>query len=358
MVRSTRVTRAAIEAAPQLDLVVRAGAGVDTIDVDAASERGVYVCNVPGKNAIAVAELTLGLLLAVDRRIPDGVTDLRSGRWHKARYSKASGLYGRRMAILGLGDIGLAVGERAAAFGIDVVALRKPARSSETLSRVRSAGIRFVDSIEELLVDTDIVSIHVPAASDTRGLVNADFLALLPDGAIVLNTSRGDVIDEAALVRAMDERGFRAGLDVYVTEPSGGDTAWTSALASHPNVTGSHHIGASTSQAQEAVADGVVEVVEAYAAGEVINCVNLASRPLGECSIVIRHRDQVGVLASVLTCLREGGINVQQMQNEIFDGSGPTAAVATIRTSAEPPDTVLDQLRSIDAVYHVRLQGS
>lgn len=358
VVRSTRVTRATIEAAPELDLIVRAGAGVDTIDVDAASERGVYVCNVPGQNAIAVAELTLGLLLAIDRQIADGVADLRAGRWHKAHYSKASGLYGRRMAILGLGDIGLAVGERASAFGIDVVALRKPGRSSEVLSRVRAAGIRFVDTREELLTGSDIVTIHVPATPETAGLVDESFLALLPDGAIVLNTARGDVVDEVALLRALDDRGFRAGLDVYSAEPSGGQAEWSSRLASHPNVTGSHHIVAATTQAQEAVADGVVAVIEAYAAGEVVNCINLVRRPLGECSIVIRHRDQVGVLAAVLTCLREGGINVQQMQNQIFDGSGPTAAVATIRTSAEPPAAVLGQLQAIEAVYHVRLQGS
>ncbi|MDG2111746.1 MAG: phosphoglycerate dehydrogenase, partial [Actinomycetota bacterium] len=345
-----------IAAATDLDLVVRAGAGTDTIDLDAASENGVYVCNVPGQNAIAVAELTIGLLLSIDRNIADGVTDLRAGRWAKRRYSVAAGLYGRRMAVVGLGDIGLAVAERASAFGIEVVALRRPDRSAQTLSRVRAAGVRFVDTLEELLAEADIVSIHVPSAPDTESLVDAEFLSKLPDGAIVLNTSRGGVVDEDALLDAIDNRGFRAGLDVYRNEPSSGESEWSSPLAAHPRVTGSHHIGASTQQAQDAVADGVVAVIDGYSNGAVANCVNLASRPQGKSSVVIRHRDQVGVLAAVLMCLREGGINVQQMQNQIFSGAGPTAAVATIRMSDPPADEVLERVREIDAVLSVRHQ--
>jgi D-3-phosphoglycerate dehydrogenase len=355
VVRSTRVDQATLEAGGRLDLVVRAGAGTDTIDVEAASRNGIVVCNVPGRYAVAVAELTFGLLLAIDRDIVDASNDLRAGRWRKSDYSGAQGLLGRRIAVLGLGEIGLAVAERASAFGMEVVALRRPGRDTTVLSRVRAAGIRFVDSLEELLSESSVVSIHVPSGPDTEKLVDHDFLALLPDGAIVLNTSRGEIVDEEALLEALDHRGFRAGLDVYRDEPAGGRADWGSPLAAHPRVTGSHHIGASTLQAQHAVAEGVLEVIEAFAAGEVPSCVNLARRPLGTCSMVVRHRDEVGVLAAALTCLREGGINVQQMQNRIFAGDN-AAAVATIRLSAPPGDALVERVRSIEAVIDLRVR--
>ena len=140
VVRSTKVTAAVFEAADRLALVIRAGAGTNTIDTDAAARRGVFVCNVPGRNAAAVAELTMGLLLAVDRRIADNVADLREGQWDKQRYSKAEGLLGSTMGIIGLGSIGFAVAERAAAFGIGVQALAKPERSAQVVERAEELG--------------------------------------------------------------------------------------------------------------------------------------------------------------------------------------------------------------------------
>jgi D-3-phosphoglycerate dehydrogenase len=150
VVRSTRVTAATIEAGEALELIVRAGAGTNTIEVDAASAVGIYVTNVPGRNAIAVAELTMGLLLAIDRRIPDSVADLRAGRWNKATYGKAEGLYGRSIGVVGLGDVGFAVAERAAAFGLRVLAVRKD-RDEEAQERIDELGIEHVDSLEELV---------------------------------------------------------------------------------------------------------------------------------------------------------------------------------------------------------------
>jgi len=356
VVRSTRVSERVFAQAPALELVVRAGAGTDTIDVDSASQRGVYVCNVPGRNAFAVAELTMGLLLAVDRRIADATAVLRGGGWNKAEFSAADGLYGRRMAILGLGAIGCAVAERARSFGLDVVGLRRSGRSHSAVAAIRGAGIRLVDTMEELLGDTDIVSLHVPGGPGNEGLVDKDFLDTLPDGAIVLNTSRGNIVDESALIDAMNERGFRAGLDVYLDEPTKGRASWSSPLAMHPSVTGTHHIGAATRQAQEAVADGVTEVIAAYVRGEIVGCVNLADHPLGACSVAIRHEDRVGVLAAILNLLREGGLNVQQMQNQIFSGGTGAAAIATIRLSRTPAPELLTALRALEEVLSVRLQ--
>lgn len=351
VVRSTKVTAAAIANADQLGLIVRAGAGTDNIDKKAASDRGIFVCNVPGRNAIAVAELTLGLLLAVDRRIADNTADLRAGVWNKSAYSKADGLAGKRLAIIGLGDIGLAVAERAKAFGLLVSAERKPSRSARVQQAIRSIGIRMVDSRPELLSDSDIVSIHVPGSAETSGMVDQNFLASLPDGAIVLNTSRGDVIDEPALIAAMDERGIRAGLDVFANEPGSGSAAFDSALGAHRSVVGTHHIGASTAQAQRSVSDGTVETIEAFIAGAPVNCVNLRSEPAGICSLTVRHLDRVGVLAKVLEALRATGINVQQMQNQIFEGGD--AAVATINLSQSPTDGLIEDLTAISEVFNV-----
>ena len=273
VVRSTPVGREVFEAADRLVLVVRAGSGTDTIDIEAASGHGVAVCNVPRRNAAAVAELTLGLLLSIDRRIADNVVDLRNGHWDKSRYSTAAGLFGSMMAVIGLGSVGLAVAERAAAFGIRLQSLDKP-RSAATRDRIEELGITLRSTVPELLSAADIVTLHVPASEETHHLVDSTFLAQMRPGAILLNTSRGDVVDEKALLEALDAGRVRAGLDVFADEPATGSAMWDSPLARHPAVVATHHIGASTSQAQRAIADGVVDIVDAFAAGRELNCVN------------------------------------------------------------------------------------
>ncbi|MDH3376462.1 MAG: NAD(P)-binding domain-containing protein [Gammaproteobacteria bacterium] len=275
IVRSTRVTAATITAASSLKLIIRAGAGTNTIDKATAADHGVRVCNVPGKNAIAVAELTMALLLAIDRNVADNVQALREGRWDKKRFSQAKGLFGRKMGIIGLGAIGLAVAERARAFGIHLYVVAKPDRSAVLNAQLAALGVHSVDSIDELATSCDILTFHVPAAAETKGLIGPALLARMPDGGIILNTSRGDIVDEAALLAAMDKKGLRAGLDVYADEPSAGQAEFCSALAQHPNVYGTHHIGASTAQAQNAVAEGVIEIIDAYVDGDVLHCVNM-----------------------------------------------------------------------------------
>ncbi len=350
VVRSTKVTAATIQAGDALELVIRAGAGTNTIDVQAAADAGIYVSNVPGRNAIAVAELTMALLLAIDRRIADNVADLRAGRWNKKSYSKADGLYGKTIGIIGLGDIGLAVAERAAAFGLTVRAVRKDGRSPAAEERIRTIGIELVDSLDELVAGSDIVTLHVPAAPETKGMVDAAFLDRMRPGAILLNTSRGDLIDEPALLKAIDTKGLRVGLDVYPDEPASSAGEWSSELAQHPYVVGTHHIGASTEQAQRAIAAGVVEIVDAFQRGEILHCVNLERSRLGRCSLHIRHYDRVGVLAQVLDLLRRGGLNVEQMENRVFKRGN--AAVATIDVGDDLPREVLAQIEAIPDVIH------
>src|SRR5712691_10955812 len=170
VVRSTKVTEPMLDTG-RLSLVVRAGAGVNTIDVAAASKRGIYVSNCPGRNAIAVAELAFGLILALDRRIPDNVADLRAGRWNKKEYSKARGLYGRTLGLLGFGNVGQEVARRAIAFGMPVVVWsrrfdqRGPAAMAEA---PHDLEITVVHSPEEAAGRADILSIHLALASDTR----------------------------------------------------------------------------------------------------------------------------------------------------------------------------------------------
>ena len=276
VVRSTRVDAAVLEAGELLKLVVRAGAGTNTIDKDRARELGVDVCNVPGANALAVAELTLGLIISADRRIPDNVADLREGAWNKKRYSSARGLYGRSLGIVGAGAIGLAVAERAAAFGMRILALASPRRGDAARARLAALGATELPSLAELAEESDFLTLHVPGGAQTGGLVNRDILARMRPGAVLVNTSRSDVVDEPALIEALDAQGIRAVVDVYDGEPATGEARFESPLARHPGVYGTHHIGASTEQAQLAVADGVVAVVEAFVDGNVINCVNAA----------------------------------------------------------------------------------
>ncbi|WP_081682689.1 DUF1015 family protein [Marmoricola sp. URHB0036] len=350
VVRSTKVKKGVFANADQLGLVIRAGAGTNTIATGAAAARGVLVANVPGRNSAAVAELTMGLLLALDRRIPDNVADLRAGRWDKKAYGKAEGLLGKTMGIVGLGSIGFAVAERAVSFGITVQALDKP-REPYAEARVAELGIVTCSSLEELLTTSDIVSLHVPSASETKHLVDKTFLGHLRPGSILLNTSRGDVIDEVALLEALDAGTLRAGLDVYDDEPGSGRAEWSSTLAQHPGVVGTHHIGASTEQAQVATAAGVVEIVDAFVEGEARNCVNLAPSRLGSVTLTVRHLDRPGVLARVLDLLSVARLNVEQMENRVFRGG--EAAMATIDVAGALPDGLLADLQAIPNVLGV-----
>jgi D-3-phosphoglycerate dehydrogenase / 2-oxoglutarate reductase len=274
VVRSTRVTADVFERAGALRWVIRAGAGTDTIDVEAATRHGVPVSNVPGRNSVAVAELTFALLLAIDRDIPEQVADLRAGRWRKAHHQGATGIAGRRVGIVGLGDIGLAFAERARAFGCELFALVRDDRSQRVLDRIADLGITLLDDLHELARTCDVLSFHIPMSDDTRGLIGRPLLEHVREGAILLNTSRGDLVDEPALLAVLDEKQLRVGLDVYPDEPAGGEATFDSPLARHPRVVGTHHVGASTQQAQQAVADGVVDMIEAFERGEVRHCVN------------------------------------------------------------------------------------
>jgi D-3-phosphoglycerate dehydrogenase len=342
VVRSTKVTEPMLDAG-SLSLIVRAGAGVNTIDVAAASRRGIYVSNCPGRNAIAVAELTFGLILSLDRRIPDNVADLRAGRWNKKEYSKARGLYGRTLGVLGFGSIGQEVARRAVAFGMPVIvwSRRFSRDGGAVVAEVPDdLEITVVQSPEEVAERADVLSIHLALAGDTRNFVGASILNRLKPGAYVVNTSRGEIVDPAALADVVRTRGIRAGLDVFAQEPSSATGRFEDPLMALPGVIGTHHIGASTDQAQEAIAAEAVRVIRAYReTGQVPNVVNLATKTAATHMLVVRHRDRPGVLAHVFDHLRGGNLNVQETENIIFEGA--EAAIARINLDGNPPADLL-----------------
>ncbi|MBC8068053.1 MAG: hydroxyacid dehydrogenase [Deltaproteobacteria bacterium] len=352
VVRSTKVTADAFATAPRLGLVVRAGAGVNTIDVAAANRHAVFVANCPGKNAIAVAELTMGLVLALDRRLPEAVGDMQRGLWNKKRYGQARGLHGRRMGLVGFGHIGREVSQRALAFGLIVEAYDP----NLTADRADELGVEVAPDLDTMLRRSDIVSVHVPYSKGTHHLIGGRELALLKDGAVIVHTARGGVVDDLALTEAVRSGRVRAALDVFEDEPAGGEAQFLSQIRELPAIYATPHIGASTEQAESATADETVRLIEEYMrTGHVGAAVNLDRHRVSNFTVVVRHRDRVGVLASVLGALREEQLNVQQMQNVVFDGH--ETACATISLERRPSPELLERLRNQPEIIAVDLRA-
>ena len=340
VVRGTKVTEPMLAAGP-LKLIVRAGAGYNTIDVAAASRRGIYVSNCPGKNSIAVAELAFALILALDRRIADNVVALRAGEWNKKEFSRARGLFGRTIGLVGLGSIAQEMIPRARAFGMPVVAWSR----SLTAEKAEQLGVERKETPLEVARAADIVSVHVALKPETRMMIGSEFFAAMRDGAYFINTSRGETVDQQALVDAIHAKGLRAGLDVFAIEPTSAVADFNDPIANETRVYGTHHIGASTDQAQEAIAAETVRIVRAFKeTGQVPNVVNLAQRTPATHRLVVRHRDRPGVLAQVLEAIKAEHINVQEMENIVFEGA--QAAVARINLDKAPSSATLDRLRA------------
>lgn len=350
IVRSTKVTRAALERAPQLRLVIRAGAGTSNIDVDFASSNAVYVANCPGKNAVAVAELTLGLMLALDRRIHAAHAELAAGTWNKKEYGRAAGIQGRSIGIVGVGEIGKAVASRAKALGMRVHGWSR----SLTPEDAAALDIRHAATLTELAASSGVMTVHLPLTDDTRHIIGADVLEALPDGALLINVSRGGVVDEEAVLAALEAGRLSYATDVFEHEPGSSHAPFEHAISAHPNAVCTPHIGASTAQAQSAVAAEAVRIlVEFRRSGVVHNCINLCE-PRGKWLMTVRHLNRVGVLASVLGLLRDAHINVEELENIIF--TGEIAACAQIQLSGAPSDEVVAGVRACPEVIGVSLR--
>lgn len=341
VVRSTVVNESCIKKSPNLMMIIRAGAGVNNIDIKAASRMGIYVANCPGQNSIAVAELTMGLILSLDRYIADNVSDFKNGKWNKAAYSKADGLHGKVVGVVGVGQIGMEVIKRAKAFGMPVIAWSR----SLTHAQAEEMGVTYAKNIEQLASVCDILTVHLALNADTKGIITKKILSQLKDGAFFINTSRAGVVDEDALYKEVKSGRIKAGLDVINDEPEYKQGEVNSRFQDLDGAYITHHIGASTQQAQLAVATDAVDIIGGYLkTGTVRNWLNRCEHSDAEWKLVVRHFDKPGVIANVMNELKTAKINAQELENVIFENK--IAACCTIQLDAKPSDKVLKNIRT------------
>ena len=349
VVRSTNVNAETINASKNLNLIIRAGAGVNNINIPAANQKGIYVANCPGMNSVAVAELAIGLMISLDRRIPDNVIDFRNGKWNKGEYSKAEGLMGKTLGIIGVGNIGKEVAKRALAFGMNVY--------GKDISRIEGVMIKDFSEMNQLLPLCDIVTIHLPATSQTKGLFNKEMFNYMKPNSMLINTARADLIDQDAMIEAIKTKNIRVALDVIKNEPEGKTADISSPLQELKNVYLTHHIGASTEQAQNAVAAETIRIIKDYIeSGVIAHWVNRAKISDAHYQLVVKHFDKPGVLAAIMSIIRETNINIEEIENIIFDGG--VVACCTMKLKTPLTTEMLKQMNenvNVLSVSHVAI---
>jgi D-3-phosphoglycerate dehydrogenase len=331
LVRSeTRVTAALLDAAPRLRVIGRAGAGVDTIDVPAATQRGIVVVNAPGGNAVAAAEHSLALMFALARRVAAADASLKRGEWARNKYV-GSELTGKTLGLIGLGRVGSEVGRRA--IGLDMrVLVYDPYVPDD---HVRRIGLEPVE-LQTLLVASEFVSLHVPLTESTRGLLNAERLAQMRPGAFLINCARGDLVDQAALLAALDAGHLGgAGVDVFAAEPVATDDP----LPRHPKVVATPHLGASTVEAQANVAAQVAEDVLAVLDGRPAQfAVNAPSLRPEEAEALQPYLVLVQMLGKLATQLADGHLRSAEIayRGEVAERNVDVLTAAAVRGLLEP----------------------
>jgi D-3-phosphoglycerate dehydrogenase / 2-oxoglutarate reductase len=349
VVRSTIVNEETINNSKKLNLIIRAGSGVNNINIAAANKKGVYVANCPGMNAVAVAELAIGLMISLDRFIPDNVGDFNKGVWNKDKYSKGKGLKGKTLGLIGVGNIGKEVAKRALSFEMNVY--------GKDITRIEGVQIKDFSEMDKLLPLCDVVSIHLPATPQTKGLFNKQLFSYMKEGAYLVNTSRQDIVVEDDLLEAIKEKNIRYACDVFKGEPESKSGEVTSKLQNNPNIYVTHHIGASTQQAQDAVAEETIKIIKHFVhSGVIDHWVNRAKVTDAHYQLVVKHYDKPGVLAGVLDVIRNGNINIEEIENIIFEGG--IAACCTLKLKSA---VTADMLKSINenpnvlSVSHVEI---
>lgn len=330
VVRSeTKVTAEVIEAGAKLEVIGRAGVGVDNIDVEAATRRGIVVVNAPAGNTIAVAEHTLGLIIAAARNIPEASAALREGRWERSKFMGVE-IRGKTLGVLGLGRIGSEVAKRALAFEMRILA-HDPYVAEEHASRV---GARLVD-FNTLLQESDFLTIHTTATAQTEGLIGRKQLARMKPTAWIINCARGGIIDEDALLEAL-ERGAIGGaaLDVYRQEPAGDNP-----LVHHPRVVATPHLGASTEEAQVNVAvqlaEQIIDVLEGRPAPFAVNAPTISAEAARVLAPFARLAQSLGNLATQLSAGQVQGIEITY-SGEIAEQDTAVLRASVIRGLLEP----------------------
>ncbi|CAG9213823.1 Hydroxyacid dehydrogenase [Paraburkholderia tropica] len=283
--RTVELSGAAIAACPTLRVICKHGVGVTNIDVDAATQRGIPVFTTPGTNTHSVAELAIGLMLAAARKLNFFDSELRAGRW--TRTGDGRQLHGRTLGLVGYGQIGQRVAAIAHALGLHVRAFDPVAKQADA-----QPFVTLESSLDALLAQADVLSLHCPVNAHTRNLLDAEAIARLPDGAIVVNTARGELIDEAALVAALRSGKLAAaGLDTFRNEPMPADDP----LAALPNVVLTPHVGGSTPDALDAVAVSAAETCLRFLRGEGVDSVNAAACVNG--AVLKHHQSDIKVIA-------------------------------------------------------------
>src|ERR1700739_2722371 len=323
VVRSAvQVDDALMEHAPKLRVIGRAGVGVDNIDAEAATRRGVVVMNTPGANAVAVAELTIGLMLALARKLPTANNTMHAGKWEKKSLQGAE-LRGKTLGIVGLGRVGLEVARRARGFGLEIIG-SDPFVSAAV---ARESGTRLV-ALDEAIAASDYIPLHVGLTPQTAGVINAKSLALMKKGVRIINCARGELVDDAALVAALKSGHVGgAALDVFTVEPPK-----DSPYAQLDNVILTPHIAGSTAEAQEAVGVQIAMQVREYLKlGVVQNAVNLPSLSHEEYLRLAPYIDLAGRLGSFLAHTGKGSIESIHL---IYGGALAEAKVDLIRNAA------------------------
>lgn len=346
VVRSTVVNEETINSGKKLNLIIRAGSGVNNINIAAANIKGIYVANCPGMNAVAVAELAMGMMIAVDRFIPDNVSDFNKGVWNKDKYSKGKGLKGKTLGLIGIGKIGEEVAKRALAFDMNVYGIKR------NIAKIDGVQVKDLSEMEQILPLCDIVSIHLPATPQTKGLFNKQMFSYMKNGAFLINTSRQDIVIEEDILEAIKEKNIRYACDVFKGEPEAKSGEVTSKLQNNPNIYVTHHIGASTEQAQNAVADETISIISQYIQNGIIkHWVNRAKIIDAPYQLIVKHYDKPGVLASIFDLLKDGDINVEEVENVIFDGG--IAASCTLKLNKTATTDMLKKMNENQNVIYV-----
>jgi D-3-phosphoglycerate dehydrogenase len=348
VVRGTEVTKQAIEGARELNLIVRAGSGTGNIDVEAASERGIYVANCPGRNAASVAELVMGLTIALDRRILEANADIVAGRWERGKYSGEWGLTGRHIGIAGLGSVGREVLSRARTFGM------KPHVFSRSMSaaKAQKLEVAYAPTLERLASMSDVFTVHLPLGQQTTGIISRHVIESLPQGAIVINTARADLFDVPALLDLAPKKGLRVGFDVFPNEPRIASADFQTELAKLPGAICTPRIAGSTKQAHRAIAEDIARVVRCFLTEEdVPNVVNVCAASPARYVVVLRQLDKVGALANTLAVLKRHGINIEEISNTVFDGAKATCT--KLRVSGRPSEACLKEITAFQETLHV-----
>ncbi|MEM9696444.1 MAG: NAD(P)-dependent oxidoreductase [Myxococcota bacterium] len=355
VVTETAVPATVFEAALGLGLVIVAEAGHGAVDLDAASQRGVYVANCPKTRNHAVAELVIGMMVALDRELAAAHASLARGRWEHDRFARGKGLAGRTLGLAGLDGPASQVAVVAKALGMDVSVW------SEKMSLVKAAalGVRPSPSLGQLFAESDVVSLHLPRKESTRTIVDATALARLREGAIFINTAHADLVDQSALFAAAKRRNLRLGLDALAGAPRverlerfEADEFRLAGDAVHLCLT--PRIAPSTVQARDAVAEEVSHIVRAFLTAEAVpNVVNVVRTTVARYVLVLRSLDRVGVLANVLAVVKRHGLNIAEIRNQNFEGG--EAACTKLKVSGRPSDSCLQEIQAFEEVLHVDL---